>query len=96
MRGSIREIDLGCDRAVRINGREQVWTTSCEPWGSGVCCFDCYRGLFMFGKISFLLKGDTCAPVRLCVEMYKVQVLSPVLGGGEGLKLRIVFKVLLF
>lgn len=44
---------------------------------SGVCCFDCYRGLFMFGKISFLLKGDPCAPV--CRD---VQVLPPVLGGG--------------
>lgn len=28
MRGSIREIDLGYDGAVRIDGKEQVWTAS--------------------------------------------------------------------
>lgn len=45
----------------------------------------------MFGKISFLLKGDPCAPV--CRD---VQCSLLCWGEGEGRKLRIGFKVLLF
>lgn len=90
MRGSIREIDLGCGRAVRINGREQVWTPSCEP-RDPVFAAVIVTGTVYVWRNRFLLKGGTCVPV-----CRGVQVLPPVLGAGGGLKLRIRFKVLLF